>query len=81
MQMETLSQCIGGGADTDLKSRVSSFLADRLHPALRRLDVRAANGTVTLQGKVSSFHEKQLALSCCQRVAGVIRLIDEVQVQ
>ena len=66
--------------DSDLQSRVSSFLASRYLPALRRLSVQASGGVVTLCGKVGSFYEKQVALNTCQRVAGVQRLIDAVEV-
>jgi hypothetical protein len=29
---------------------------------------------------VDSFYHKQLCLNCCQRVAGVVRLIDQIHV-
>jgi len=66
--------------DGDLKRRVSNFLATRQHARLLRLDVDVNDGIVTLQGRLASFYEKQLALSCCQRVAGVRQLVDEVEV-
>ena len=49
-------------------------------PALRRILVEVQNGTVVLKGRVQSFYERQLCLSCCQRVAGVVRLIDQIEV-
>ena len=67
--------------DSDLRNRVTRFLADRLRPTLCRLDVDESDGIVTLRGVVHSFHEKQLAISCCQRVAGVTRLVDHLQVK
>ena len=66
--------------DRDLERRVSSYLADRHLPGLRRLQVAAQNGTVTLRGTVSSFYEKQLSQQCCRQVAGVMKLIDAVNV-
>ncbi len=66
--------------DRDLESRVTNFLAERYFPALRQLQVVAEEGTVRLSGTVAWFHEKQVALHCCQRVAGVRAVIDEVQV-
>jgi len=66
--------------DRDLERRVGIYLATRHVPALRRLDVAAENGTVTLRGQVRSFYEKQLGIHCCQRVAGVVHLVDDVQV-
>jgi len=64
----------------DLKRRVVNYLVGRQMPSLGRIHVDADNGTVVLSGSVKSFYEKQLCLHCCQRVAGVVKLIDEVSV-
>jgi osmotically-inducible protein OsmY len=66
--------------DRDLERRVVSYLLGRHVPSLRHLAVQANNGTVTLQGSVRSFYEKQLCQHCCQRVAGVVRLVDDIVV-
>jgi hypothetical protein len=67
-------------ADRDLESRIESYLAMRHVPGLRQLEVLANNGIVTLRGQVRSFYEKQLSHHCCRRVAGVVQLIDAVDV-
>jgi osmotically-inducible protein OsmY len=67
-------------ADSELKRRVSNYLATRYFPALKRLEIDAQSGIVTLRGRVSSFYEKQIAVHSCQRVAGVVRLVDAVDV-
>ncbi|MBS0207367.1 MAG: BON domain-containing protein [Planctomycetes bacterium] len=67
--------------DRDLEQRVSTYLATRHVPSLRQLIVEAHNGVVTLRGKVRSFYEKQLMQQCCQRVAGVVQMIDAVEVR
>jgi hypothetical protein len=67
-------------ADHDLKRRVALFLAGRHVLSLRYLEVEARGGTVTLRGRVGSFYEKQLSQQCCRRVAGVIELVDHVEV-
>lgn len=66
--------------DRDLERRISMFLADRHVPGLRQLEVAAANGTVTVRGRVRSFYEKQLCQNVCRRVAGVVHLVDAVDV-
>jgi len=76
----TLSTCERTGQDADLERRVMSFLWGRHVPSLRHLAVQAVAGTVTLRGQVRSFYEKQLCHDCCRRVAGVVRLIDHVDV-
>ncbi len=66
--------------DRDLERRVSAFLAGRNVPALRRLYVRSSQGVVTLRGHVATFYEKQLGGSVARRVAGVVQLIDDINV-
>jgi osmotically-inducible protein OsmY len=68
-------------SDLDLERRVLNFLAGRFLPALRRLAIESEGGVVTVRGQVSSFYEKQVALHCCRRVAGVRDLIDAVDVE
>ena len=67
-------------ADRELERRVSNYLQGRHLPSLRKLAVDSCDGSVTLRGKVGTFHEKQVAIHCCQRVAGVVHLIDMVDV-
>jgi osmotically-inducible protein OsmY len=67
--------------DADLERRIRIFLAQKNVSALQRIAVSASEGTVKVRGRVRSFYEKQLCLSCCQHVAGVIRVIDEIEVE
>jgi len=68
-------------SDDDLRSRVASFLNSRHFPVFQKLDVDVHHGAVTLSGTVSSFYEKQVALNSCQRVAGVLSLVDDINVK
>ncbi len=65
-------------ADSDLRRRVKTFLSISHRPGLRALEVEARGGVVRLRGNVKTFYEKQLSAQLAQRVAGVVRLIDEV---
>ncbi|HMP78569.1 MAG TPA: BON domain-containing protein [Pirellulaceae bacterium] len=67
-------------ADDDLQRRVANFLHSQHFPAFKRLHVEVQDGAVTVLGTVDSFYEKQVALSSCQRVAGVLALIDQIAV-
>ena len=78
--MEVRSVDFAHGHDRELERRVINYLAGRHVPSLRQIEVQADRGTVTMRGKVYSFHHKQLCINCCQRVAGVVRLIDELAV-
>lgn len=66
--------------DVELKRRILNFLHQRHVPSLRTIDVDVDGGVVTMRGVVGSFYHKQLCLNCCQRVAGVVQLVDEIDV-
>lgn len=78
--MDVTNATINMEADHDLCRRVENYLVGFHRVSLRQLQIEADRGVVTLRGRVSTFYEKQLALNCCHRVAGVRRLIDEVDV-
>ena len=69
-----------GKLDENLERRIANFLWQRRVPSLQHVEVEVTNGTAVLQGTVRSFYEKQLCLNCCQRVAGVRRIIDKLEV-
>jgi len=71
---------LANSQDLDLESRVLNYLLGYRMPALRSIEVEARNGVVTLRGSVPTYYQKQLALNCCRRVAGVVELIEEVDV-
>lgn len=67
--------------DDDIQLRVSRFLNTRHFSNFMDLDVRVVHGQVTLSGEVDSYYEKQVAMTTCQRVAGVLRLVDKIRVR
>lgn len=66
--------------DADLERRTTAYLASRNFLSFRRLTVTSHGGVVTLAGQLPSFHEKQVAQATCQRVAGVLQVIDSIQI-
>ena len=66
--------------DERLARNVRNFVLPRLYPTSNHMHVQADRGVVTLTGRVGSFYYKQLWLSGAQRVAGVRRVIDEIEV-
>ena len=66
--------------DDELQFRVRRFLRTRRFPEFENLEVDVHNGSVTLSGRLQSYYEKQVAINSCQRVAGVINLIDRIDV-
>ena len=79
--MKTSSQIRIDYPDDDVKNRVSKFLYSRHFPAFRNLEIMVTHGTVTLTGQVQSYYEKQVAMTSCQHVAGVLLIIDEIDVE
>ena len=78
--MVLLKSDFAGKGDRELERRVMNYLHGRQVPAVRAVSVQADNGTVTLRGEVPSFYQKQLCISCSRRVAGVVRLVDQIEV-
>jgi osmotically-inducible protein OsmY len=66
--------------DRELERKVVDYLAERSMPALRRVAVEARQGEVTLRGRVTSFYEKQVLLTCYRAVPGVRGIVDRVDV-
>ena len=64
----------------DLAQRVRNFLRNQAHPDADQLIVDAQGDVVTVRGRVASESARQLAASCCQRVAGVRRVVNETEV-
>ena len=66
--------------DEHLARNVRNFILPRVYPTSNHIHIVANRGVVTLTGHVGSFYYKQLWLSGAQRVAGVRRVIDEIEV-
>ncbi len=66
--------------DEDLRFRVQNFLSTRQFPKLRDVQIQAKNGAVSITAKANSFYEKQVALNSCRRVAGVLSIVDGIEV-
>ncbi|ADB17647.1 transport-associated [Pirellula staleyi DSM 6068] len=67
-------------ADSDLCQVITTQLAETRRASLARLAVKVDQGCVTLRGRVGSFYERQIAITCCQSAAGVSLVIDHVEV-
>lgn len=65
-------------ANSELRDRVKQFLASQHFMSFRKLDVIVSGDSVVLQGCVYSYHERQLAVTFCQHVAGVHRVVDRL---
>ena len=66
------------GHNEALASRVKTFLAGQHFPGLAKIEIEADGDTVRLSGAVCTFYERQLAIACCKRVAGVRQIDDRL---
>lgn len=80
VEVQPPSITIDEDGDRDLEKGIRIFLFGMRRAGLRNLDVQVQNGCAIISGTVHSFYERQLALCCCQRVAGVLCVTDKVQV-
>ena len=76
MTMEPLM--IDNATQIDLCGRVQQFMALQHYPSLRKLNVTVSGDTVFLEGCIPSFHERQMAVTFCKRVAGVHNVVDRL---
>jgi osmotically-inducible protein OsmY len=67
-------------SDDDLAEAVTHFLKQEHIPGTYRLTAKSQSGIVTLRGRVNSFYHRQLCIHAGGRVAGVRRIVDEIEV-
>jgi osmotically-inducible protein OsmY len=57
--------------DEELCHRISVYLQALRLPCLRHIEVAVRNGIAIIEGTVGSYYERQVAVACVKRVAGV----------
>src|SRR6476646_6754060 len=68
-------------SDTELERRLTNFLFQRRVPGAARIQLVAHGGVVAISGRSPTRSAKWLCIECCRRVAGVIRVIDNVKIE
>ena len=69
------------GVSGELRQRVERFLTTRGIRGMEGFRVDVDGGVVVLRGRVASAHDRWLCVSCSSRVAGVLHVIDELEVE
>ena len=64
----------------ELEQRVILFLQQRHLVFGCRLWIEAKGGVVTVSGRTPSFHQRQLICAFIRRVAGVVQVVDLLEV-
>jgi osmotically-inducible protein OsmY len=66
--------------DEQLRHRIHLFLQTLRLAILRRVQIDVQSGVVTIEGIARSYYERQMALACVRRVAGVRQVVDRIVV-
>ena len=69
------------GSDQELRRRLVNALHSRGPHDELELQIEATGGVVVLRGRYSTDSSKRLCLECCRHVPGVLRLVDQLEVQ
>lgn len=77
MESNTRSLC---ESSKTLHHNVVRTLHQRGYGQHQALNINVEHGTVTIEGFVPTWHQRQIAVECVRRVAGVIRVVDRIQV-
>lgn len=75
-------ECATSQADAshELRKRVDSAIKGNPHLTRHRVFCQEESGIVVLHGRVGSFFQKQMAQETLKRLAGVEKVINELQV-
>jgi hypothetical protein len=68
-------------SDAELERRIANFLYQRHVPGKERIRLVAYQGVVAVSGQIPTRSAKWLCMECCRRVAGVLRVIDNVEIK
>lgn len=68
-------------SDAALANRVKLFLQDMCAAHSQPMEIDARDGVVTVEGAVRSYYERQVAVACVRRVAGVQQVVDRIHVR
>jgi len=64
-----------------LRRGILEYLKKRQLPSVLSVDVETEDGVATLRGVVTSPYARWACRECCRHVTGVIRVIDELQIE
>jgi hypothetical protein len=67
-------------ADRALLQRVKDCLDQRGYAPLRSLKISVERGVVLVQGRVPTFHLRQIAIGCIKRAVCVTQVVDRIEV-
>jgi len=66
--------------DIELVHRLANFLSQQHVPDVDCVRLDARGGVLVVSGALTSHHAKWLCIECCRRVAGVVAIVDHLDV-
>lgn len=66
--------------DADLLTRIGIAITLSRRPAFQKLHLVVYQRGVTISGELPSYHDRQLAVELIRRIAGVLRVHDQIVV-
>lgn len=75
-----ISTLYSASMDSELEHRLANFLYQRGVPGGDCVRLDAHGGVVAVSGELPTRYAKWLCIECCRRVAGVIKVIDNMQI-
>jgi hypothetical protein len=76
-----VSTLYSASMDSELELRLANFLNQRGVPGADCIRLDAHGGVVAVSGGLPTRYAKWLCIECCRRVAGVIKVIDNMKIQ
>ena len=67
--------------NAELERRIANFLCQRRVPGRECLQLNVCGGVVAVSGKIPTRYARWLCIESCRRVAGVLRVIDNVKIE
>jgi BON domain-containing protein len=67
--------------NAELERRLANFLFQCRVPGRECIQLNVYGGVVAVSGRIPTRYAKWLCIECCRRVAGVIRVIDNVKIE
>src|SRR5579859_1575935 len=65
--------------DAELERRVTLFLSSCKLPQTGAIQIQARGGSVTLSGLIRARSDRRRCVECCRRVAGVVHVVDRLE--
>ena len=78
--MDLLTVCDVRADFCKIADAAMECLWDSPYRALRRVSCECKDGILVLTGRLSSFHEKQVAQEAVVRVEGTMQVVNEIEV-